>query len=152
MWNQSFESMKSYSALQVNEPHLDNQSPPTIETYWDKILPFLENIHEIKLVEGHIFHYYEGYSGRVDFVASFYNIPCVIEFIVVFMFFRVQRFGLKGRRLILSRREGRSNASHEVKTAINLLIKSNLLLTNRYNWQLILGQLIVNMASNSTTL
>ncbi|OZH54499.1 hypothetical protein AFK68_10515 [Hydrocoleum sp. CS-953] len=72
---------------------------PTIETYWDKILPFLENIHEIKLVEGHIVHYYEGYSGRVDFVASFYNIPCVIEFIAVFMFFRVQRFGLKGRRL-----------------------------------------------------
>ncbi|MGK7918409.1 MAG: hypothetical protein AB4080_00150, partial [Trichodesmium sp.] len=52
----------------------------TIETYWHKILPFLKNIHEIKLLEGHVFHYYEGYSGRVDCVASFYDIPCVIEF------------------------------------------------------------------------
>ncbi|MDJ0555669.1 MAG: exonuclease [Microcoleaceae cyanobacterium MO_207.B10] len=54
--------------------------PSSIETYWDKILPFLENIHKIKLLEGQVFHYYEGYSGRVDCVASFYNIPCVIEF------------------------------------------------------------------------
>jgi len=54
--------------------------PFNIETYWNKILPFLKNIHKIKLLEGHVFRYYEGYSGRVDCVASFYNIPCVIEF------------------------------------------------------------------------
>ncbi|MGB3508631.1 MAG: hypothetical protein WBA93_05205 [Microcoleaceae cyanobacterium] len=83
--NQIFQTAKTRGIIihKQIQNYLQNKPiscAPTIETYWDKILPFLENIHEIKLVEGHVFHYYEGYSGRVDCVANFSDIPCVIEF------------------------------------------------------------------------
>lgn len=40
----------------------------------------MENIHNIRLIEANLFHYYLGYAGRVDCVANYCNIPCVIEF------------------------------------------------------------------------
>ncbi|TAF05458.1 MAG: exonuclease [Nostocales cyanobacterium] len=54
--------------------------PDFIKPYWHNLLPILENIHNIRLIEANLFHYYLGYSGRVDCVANYCNIPCVIEF------------------------------------------------------------------------
>lgn len=54
--------------------------PPAVGPYWDTLLPVLENLNQIRLLEGHVFHYYEGYAGRVDCVANYQHIPCVIEF------------------------------------------------------------------------
>jgi len=54
--------------------------PEPIRRHWDNLLPILQNIHNVRLVEGTVFHFYEGYAGRVDCVASFDDIPCVIEF------------------------------------------------------------------------
>ncbi len=61
----------------LNEPF---SCPDSIKPYWDNLLPILENIHDIRLIEGNLFHYYLGYAGRVDCVASYLGIPCVIEF------------------------------------------------------------------------
>lgn len=55
--------------------------PKFIEDRWQKLLPFLQQIHSIRLLEGHVFHHYEGYAGRVDCVARFGDLPeCVIDF------------------------------------------------------------------------
>ena len=52
----------------------------SIKPYWENLFPILQDIHDVRLIEGNIFHYYEGYVGRVDCVASYHGIPCVIEF------------------------------------------------------------------------
>lgn len=54
--------------------------PEFLKPYWHNLLPILENIHNIRLIEANLFHYYLGYSGRVDCVANYCNIPCVLEF------------------------------------------------------------------------
>lgn len=54
--------------------------PDFVRPYWDNLLPILGNIDNIRLVEGNLFHYYLGYAGRVDCVANYLGIPCVIEF------------------------------------------------------------------------
>ena len=54
--------------------------PNLVRLYWDNLLPILDNIDNIRLVEGNLFHYYLGYAGRVDCVANYLGIPCVIEF------------------------------------------------------------------------
>jgi mitochondrial genome maintenance exonuclease 1 len=54
--------------------------PDLIRPYWDNLLAILDNIDNIRLVEGNLFHYYLGYAGRVDCVANYLGIPCVIEF------------------------------------------------------------------------
>ncbi len=54
--------------------------PHSIKPYWENLLPILQDIHDVRLIEGNVFHYYEGYAGRVDCVASYHGIPCVIEF------------------------------------------------------------------------
>ena len=55
--------------------------PKIIEPHWKHLLPFLEQIHSIRLLEGHVFHHYEGYAGRVDCVGRFGGSPeCVIDF------------------------------------------------------------------------
>jgi genome maintenance exonuclease 1 len=54
--------------------------PDSIQPYWENLLPILQDIHDVRLIEGNVFHYYEGYAGRVDCVASYHGIPCVIEF------------------------------------------------------------------------
>lgn len=54
--------------------------PDSIKPYWDSLLPVVQNVHDVRLIEGYLFHYYEGYAGRVDCVASYHGIPCVIEF------------------------------------------------------------------------
>ena len=54
--------------------------PDLVRPYWDNLLPILDNIDNIRLIEGNLFHYYLGYAGRVDCVANYLGIPCVIEF------------------------------------------------------------------------
>lgn len=55
--------------------------PELIQPHWQNLLPILEEIHELRLVEGNLFHFYEGYAGRVDCVARVYDLPqCTIEF------------------------------------------------------------------------
>lgn len=54
--------------------------PPLLQPYWNQLRSRLDGISNVRLVEGNLFHFYLGYGGRVDLVADFYEIPCVIEF------------------------------------------------------------------------
>jgi genome maintenance exonuclease 1 len=55
--------------------------PQLIQRHWQQALPILDKIHNVRLVEGAVFHYYEGYAGRVDCVGQFGSLPeTVIEF------------------------------------------------------------------------
>jgi hypothetical protein len=47
--------------------------------YWESIQPVLDKINTIRLVEGSVFNYDLGYSGKVDCVASYQGIPCICE-------------------------------------------------------------------------
>ncbi len=47
--------------------------------------------------------------------------------IAVFMFYRIQRFGFPGRRLILSRREGRSFVLNMSENRYNYSVNKELL-------------------------
>lgn len=47
--------------------------------YWQSIEPVLQDIQNVRLVEGSVFHYDLGYAGRVDAVASFRGVPCLCE-------------------------------------------------------------------------
>ncbi|MBD1881613.1 PD-(D/E)XK nuclease family protein [Coleofasciculus sp. FACHB-T130] len=53
--------------------------PDAAKPYWDSIEPVLQDIHEVRLVEGSVFHYDLSYAGRVDCVASYKGIPCVCD-------------------------------------------------------------------------
>lgn len=47
--------------------------------YWASVKPILDDIDDVRLVEGSVFHYDLGYSGKVDCVASYRGIPVVCE-------------------------------------------------------------------------
>ena len=47
--------------------------------YWQSIEPVLQDVQDVRLVEGSVFHYDLGYAGRVDAVASFRGVPCLCE-------------------------------------------------------------------------
>ena len=47
--------------------------------YWESVKPVLEEINQVRLVEGSVFHYQMSYSGKVDCVASYQGVPCVCE-------------------------------------------------------------------------
>ncbi|MBD1862220.1 MULTISPECIES: PD-(D/E)XK nuclease family protein [Trichocoleus] len=51
----------------------------TVQPYWDSVAPVLQEIHQIRLVEGFVFHEDLGYAGQVDCVASYQGVPCVCE-------------------------------------------------------------------------
>lgn len=51
----------------------------TVQPYWDSVEPVLQNLQEVRLVEGLVFHAGLGYAGQVDCVASYQNIPCLCE-------------------------------------------------------------------------
>lgn len=53
--------------------------PDTVLPYWNSIEPVLQDIHDIRLVEGSVFHRDLRYAGKVDCVASYRGIPCVCE-------------------------------------------------------------------------
>ena len=53
--------------------------PDAIQPYWQSIEPVLQDIGNVRLVEGTVFNYELGYAGIVDCVASFRGIPCICE-------------------------------------------------------------------------
>lgn len=53
--------------------------PEPILPYWQSIEPILQEISNVKLVEGTVFNYDLKYAGIVDCVASFRNISCICE-------------------------------------------------------------------------
>ncbi len=57
----------------------DSPCPDAILPYWQSIEPVLQDIDNVRLVEGTVFNYDLGYAGIVDCVASFRGIPCICE-------------------------------------------------------------------------
>lgn len=57
----------------------DSSCPDAILPYWRSIEPVLQDISNVRLVEGTVFNYELGYAGIVDCVASFRGVPCVCE-------------------------------------------------------------------------
>lgn len=57
----------------------DSPCPDAIQPYWESIEPVLQDVGNVRLVEGTVFNYDSGYAGRVDCVASFRGIPCICE-------------------------------------------------------------------------
>ena len=53
--------------------------PEAVLPYWESIQPVLQDIDEVRLVEGTVFHYGLRYSGRVDCVASYRGTPCILD-------------------------------------------------------------------------
>jgi genome maintenance exonuclease 1 len=57
----------------------DTPCPEAILPYWQSIEPVLQDVDNVRLVEGTVFNYDSGYAGIVDCVASFRGIPCICE-------------------------------------------------------------------------
>jgi genome maintenance exonuclease 1 len=57
----------------------DSPCPDAIQPYWQSIEPVLQDVANVRLVEGTVFNYDLGYAGIVDCVASFRGIPCICE-------------------------------------------------------------------------
>lgn len=57
----------------------DTPCPDAVIPYWNSIEPVLQDIQEVRLIEGSVFHYDLNYAGKVDCVASYKGIPCVLE-------------------------------------------------------------------------
>lgn len=53
--------------------------PDASRPYWDSIKPILENIDNVRLIEGLVFHPQLSYAGIVDCVASYNGVPCLCE-------------------------------------------------------------------------
>lgn len=53
--------------------------PENIRPYWESIKLVLQEIDEVRLIEGTVFHPELGYSGKVDCVASYQGTPCLCE-------------------------------------------------------------------------
>ncbi len=62
--------------LQRHPPKLCSE---VIQPYWDSIQPVLEQISDIQLVETVVWNYVERYAGKVDLVARYQGVPCMIE-------------------------------------------------------------------------
>jgi hypothetical protein len=58
----------------------DKSCPVILQRHWEQALPVLNKIHNIRLLESPIFHYYQGYAGRVDCVGKFDNLPYEMVF------------------------------------------------------------------------
>lgn len=57
----------------------DKSIPDSILPYWLSIEPILQEIHDVRLIEGSVFHQELRYAGRVDCVASYRGVPCICE-------------------------------------------------------------------------
>jgi hypothetical protein len=53
--------------------------PESVQPYWESLQPVLSGIQEVQLVESTVFHYDLGYAGKVDCVATYQNIPCILD-------------------------------------------------------------------------
>ncbi|VXD15624.1 conserved hypothetical protein [Planktothrix serta PCC 8927] len=55
--------------------------PVILKRHWEHLEPVLNNIHNIRLLKGYVFHHYEGFAGQVRCVGRLNNYPeSVIEF------------------------------------------------------------------------
>lgn len=57
----------------------ESPCPEAIQPYWQSIEPILQDVGNVRLVEGTVFNDDLSYAGIVDCVASFRGIPCVCE-------------------------------------------------------------------------
>ncbi len=57
----------------------DISCPDAAKPYWESLQSVLQDINEVRLVEGSVFHYDLTYAGRVDCVASYKGVPCVLD-------------------------------------------------------------------------
>lgn len=53
--------------------------PDAAKPYVDSLEPVLNAIDDVRLVEGAVFHYDLGYAGRVDCIASYQGVPCIVD-------------------------------------------------------------------------
>lgn len=53
--------------------------PEAAQPYWESLEPVLPHVHQVRLVEGFVFHYDLGYAGKVDCIASYDGVPCVFD-------------------------------------------------------------------------
>jgi hypothetical protein len=53
--------------------------PELIKPYWESLEPVLEQIDAVRLVEGFVFDEELGYGGKVDCIASYKQVPCVLD-------------------------------------------------------------------------
>ena len=51
----------------------------SVRPYWKSLEPVLQDIQDVRLVEGSVFHYDLSYAGKVDCVASYQGVPCLCE-------------------------------------------------------------------------
>ena len=53
--------------------------PDSALPYWRSLETVLPHLSDVRLVEGTVFHYDLCYAGKVDCVASYQGIPCVLD-------------------------------------------------------------------------
>jgi len=53
--------------------------PEAALPYWHSLDTVMTDIDDVRLVEGAVFHYDLGYAGKVDCVASYKGVPCVVD-------------------------------------------------------------------------
>ena len=53
--------------------------PDSVLPYWRSLDKVLSNLSDVRLVEGTVFHYDLCYAGKVDCVASYHGVPCVVD-------------------------------------------------------------------------
>jgi genome maintenance exonuclease 1 len=50
-----------------------------VQPYWHSLEPVLPHVQDVRLVEGTVFHYELAYAGKVDCIASYDGVPCVLD-------------------------------------------------------------------------
>ena len=53
--------------------------PESVLPYWRSLESMLPYLSDVRLVEGTVFHYDLCYAGKVDCVASYHGVPCVLD-------------------------------------------------------------------------
>ncbi|WP_205370152.1 PD-(D/E)XK nuclease family protein [Thermoleptolyngbya sp. PKUAC-SCTB121] len=53
--------------------------PDAVRPYWESLEPIVAEIQNVRLLEAPVFHYDLGYAGKVDCVASYRGVPCVLD-------------------------------------------------------------------------
>lgn len=53
--------------------------PDAIRPYWNSLEPVLADVQHVRLLEETVFHHDLGYAGKVDCVASYQGVPCVVD-------------------------------------------------------------------------
>ncbi|MEL6221815.1 MAG: PD-(D/E)XK nuclease family protein [Cyanobacteria bacterium J06627_8] len=53
--------------------------PDAAQPYWMSLEPVLQHLDDVRLVEGAVFHYDLKYAGRIDCIASYKGVPCVVD-------------------------------------------------------------------------